>query len=302
MKMEGLLVNHKTLGTGTVTKFDGKYLTVTFAQKVSTFQYPTAFTTFIQAADPADHSAILLEIEEAKAAAAAQKAAAEEAKRAELERKLAEENTKKPATKSTATPKKAAPKQDRIAGKPMPFFVFQNSTFDRECQGGYLWAPVTNKTGDTFHHWDRLLDVHPGDIILHGYNGYVQAVSIARAACYNCLQPKELRTEDSWDLDGRRVDSDYVMLQHPIKTADYVDDIVRLCNTKYAPFNKNGTGNQGYLFEINRDMAKIFLRAAVAANPTLMGNKTVAYFLAEEKMSHSFAKASNLDSFVQEVT
>ena len=279
--MEGLLVKHKTFGTGTVTKFDGKFLTVAFENKVSMFQYPVAFTTFIQAAAPADHAAILQEIEDAKEAVIAQQKAAEEAKLAEIEKQIAEANAKKATAKSTPTSKKAAPKQERIAGKPMTFFVFQNSTFDREYQGGCLWAPVTNKTGDTFHHWDRLMDVHPGDVILHGNNGYVQAVSVARAACYNCMQPKELRTEDSWDLDGRRVDSDYIMLQHPIKTSDHIDDIIRLCNTKYAPFNKNGTGNQGYLFEINREMAKIFLESCSAANPYLKGNQTIEKLLSE---------------------
>ena len=72
MKMEGLLVKHKTLGTGTVTKFDGKFLTVSFESKVSMFQYPVAFTSFIQATDPADQAAILQEIEDAKAAVIAQ--------------------------------------------------------------------------------------------------------------------------------------------------------------------------------------------------------------------------------------
>ena len=281
MNMEGLLIKHKTFGTGTVTKFDGKFLTVAFANKVSAFQYPTAFTSFIQAADPTVQAAILQEIEGMKAAVIAQQKAAEEAKRAEIEKQVAEASAKKATTKLTSTPKKVASKQERIAGKPMTFFVFQNSTFDREYLGGYLWAPVTNKTGDTFHHWDRLLDIRPGDIILHGYNGYVQAVSVARATCYDCVQPKELRTEDSWDLEGRRVDSDYIMLRHPIKTTDHIDDIIRLCNTKYAPFNKYGTGNQGYLFEINREMAKIFLSTAVTANPYLKGNQTIVNLLSE---------------------
>ena len=92
MKMEGLLVKHKTLGTGTVTKFDGKFLTVSFESKVSMFQYPVAFTSFIQAADPADQAAILQEIEDAKAAVIAQQKAAEEAKCTEIERQLAEKS------------------------------------------------------------------------------------------------------------------------------------------------------------------------------------------------------------------
>jgi hypothetical protein len=278
MKMEGLLVKHKTLGTGTITKFDGKFLTVSFETKVSMFQFPAAFTTFIQAADPADQTAILQEIENAKAAVIEQQKASEEAKRAEIEN---ETPVKKTAHKSISTPKKAADKQERIAGKPMTFYVFQGSTFDREYQGGYLWAPITNKSGDTFHHWNRLLDVRPGDVILHGYNGHVQAVSIARAACYDCIQPKELQTEDSWDLQGRRLDTDYIMLKTPIRTSNYTEDIIRLCNTKYAPFNRMGTGNMGYLFEINREMAKIFLNAATTANPYLKGNQTITELLAE---------------------
>ena len=281
MKMEGLLVKHKTLGIGTVTKFDGKLLTVSFVNKVSTFQYPAAFTSFIQATDPTEQASILQEIADAKAAAIAEQQAIADAKRAEAEKRTAETATKKSPVKTTYTHKKEVPKQERISGKPMTFYVFQNSTFDREYQGGYLWAPVTNKSGDTFHHWDRLLDVRTGDVIFHGYNGHIHAVSIARTACYDCVQPKELQTEDSWDLEGRRIDSVYIMLQHPIKTSDHIDDIIRLCNTKYSPFNKYGTGNQGYLFEINREMAKIFLEASATANPYLKGNKTISDLLAE---------------------
>lgn len=84
MKMEGLLVKHKTLGTGTVTKFDGNFLTVSFESKVSMFQYPVAFTSFIQAADPADQVAILQEIEDAKAAAIAKQKATEEVQQARV--------------------------------------------------------------------------------------------------------------------------------------------------------------------------------------------------------------------------
>ena len=281
MKMEGLLVKHKTFGTGTVTKFDGTFLTVDFGGKVTMFQYPLAFTSFIQAVDPADQAAILQEIEDAKAAALAKQKAVEAAKQAEIEKQVAEATFKKVGAKSSSTPKKVVLKQEREEGKSITFFVFQNSTFDREAQGGYLWAPVTNKNGDTVHHWDRMMDVRKDDIILHGFNGFVQAISVARAACYDCPQPRELRTEDSWDLAGRRVDSDYIMLHHPIKTSDYIGDITRLCNTKYSPFNKYGTGNQGYLFEINREMAIIFLNAAAITNPYLKGNETVTRFLLE---------------------
>lgn len=280
MNIEGLVVKHKTLGNGTVTKFDGSFLTVAFENKTSMFQYPSAFTGFIEAADPDDQAAILKSIEDEKAAAIAKQKEIEDAKRAELEKAAAEAAAKKATSKTVSAPK-AISTQVRIAGKPMTFYVFQGSTFEQEYQGGYLWAPVTNKAGDTFHHWERLLDVRPGDVILHGYNGNVQAVSIARAACYDCVQPKELQTEDAWDLEGRKLDCEYIMLNNPIKTANYIPDIIRLCNTKYSPFNKYGTGNMGYLYEIHREMAKIFLNAAVSANPYLKGKLTIMELLAE---------------------
>ena len=90
----------------------------------------------------------------------------------------------------------------------MVFFVFQGNTFDKECKGGYIWAPVSDRAGNKPHHWERLLDVRQGDIILHGCDGYIKAVSVAKTACYDCNQPAELAVEELWDREGRKVDCD----------------------------------------------------------------------------------------------
>ena len=90
MNIEGLVVKHKILGVGTVTKFDGTFLTVAFESKISMFQYPSAFTGFIEAADSADQAAILKSIEDEKAAAIAKQQEIEAAKRAEAERNAEE--------------------------------------------------------------------------------------------------------------------------------------------------------------------------------------------------------------------
>lgn len=163
----------------------------------------------------------------------------------------------------------------------MTFYVFQGSTFDRESRGGYIWAPIKNKSGNSFHHWNRLLDIRPGDIILHGYNAHVQAVSIAKGQCYECPQPEELRVEDLWNQEGRRVDCEYIIFQTPIKTSDFLEDILELCQAKYAPFNREGNGNMGYLYEINRELARIFLHAAVKCNRALKEVDFINEFLTE---------------------
>ncbi len=262
-------VKHLSLGTGTVIAQDASQLTVEFANKTSKFVYPDAFTSFLTCENPTFHAAILQEITDAKIAAEAKKLAEEESRKRAEEQRVAEAAARRAAITTISAHKKVPSEQIRIPGKRMTFFVFQGATYDRESRGGYIWAPISNKAGNTFHHWDRLLDVRPGDIILHGYDGFVQAVSTAIGACYDCNQPTELSAEELWDKEGRRIDCDYTKIKNAIRTSDFVDDIIRLCNVKYAPFDRNGSGNMGYLFEINRDLARIFLRASVSYNPLL---------------------------------
>ena len=71
------------------------------------------------------------------------------------------------------------------------------------------------------------------------------------------------------------------MFDRPIKTSHYTTDILRLCNVKYAPFDKDGNGNMGYLYELNRELAQIFLRGLVKLNPSLAYVDYVAELLSE---------------------
>ena len=114
-----------------------------------------------------------------------------------------------------------------------------------------------------------MLLVNEGDIILHGCDGYIKAISVAVSNCYDCNRPKEREFENSWNNEGRRVDLDYTILSHPIKTSDFRYDILEYCSVKYSPFDKDGNGNMGYLYELNLELARIFLRAAVQKNPYL---------------------------------
>lgn len=281
MNLIGKSIKHKILGVGVVSAQERDILTIDFPGKTSKFQYnEMTFTKFLVAEDAALQAAILQEFEELKEAekrraleAALAKQKEEEAKRETLAAKYA--------TSGKVAPKKVAVKQERLPGKRMTFYVFQGGTFDRESRGGYIWAPISSKDGGMPHHWTRLLDVRPGDIIFHGYNAHVQAISVARGECYECAQPAELRTEDLWEQAGRRVDCEYIVLDRPIKTADYRDDILRLCNVKYAPFDKDGNGNMGYLYELNRELAQIFLKGVVKANPSLAAVDYITSLLCE---------------------
>ena len=208
----------------------------------------------------------------------------EQRRREEEAKRAAEEEAKRAAiTKRTGyTPKPVAVSQ-RVEGKRMIFWVFQGKSFDREFRGGYIWAPISNQAGMNPHHWTRLIDVRKGDIILHGCDGMLKAISVAKGSCFECKRPRELEVEDLWDADGRMVECDYVSVMNPIKTATFVSDIIRLCQAKYSPFDKDGNGNMGYLFEINRELAKIFVAETVRKNRYLSAIEYITELLAEDK-------------------
>ena len=275
--MIGIKVIHATLGEGTIIEHTGDYVIVEFPTKTCKFRYPSAFENFLTTKKPEVQQQIMDLILAARKAEeeAAAKAAAEEAARraeaAERERLAREAAVQQRANRvrNHADSHHQDERIQRVGDERMIFFVFQGNTFDREYAGGYLWAPIENSTPTPPHHWTRLLDVREGDIILHGCNGYVQAISIAKGPCYPCLQPKELATEGLWDLQGRKVDCEYTYINNPIKTSDFIPDIIRLSTAKYSPFDRNGSGNMGYLYVINPDLAKIFVQESVKLNPSL---------------------------------
>ncbi|MDE5772737.1 MAG: hypothetical protein K2I06_14145 [Ruminococcus sp.] len=143
------------------------------------------------------------------------------------------------------------------------FWVNQNKTYDIESKFEFLWAPIFNKRNRKEFHWETMLNVMKGDIIFHYSNGKICSISIAKDKCYNCSLPDEMHDfSDEWEKDGRRLNSEYHTLNTPmcIKDSAYIDDILKLNRTlKHSPFNKNGRVNQGYLFQLNEEMAKYLL-------------------------------------------
>ncbi len=269
MDLVGKKVKHKMFKTGTVTAFDGKTLTVQFPTKESKFPYPDAFAKFIVAEEDVIQDMIIKGIEDAKREKEEAKRLEEE-KRIEEERKRLEDLAKKTERVKPSVKKSMKKRVDREEGKRMTFFVFQGSTFNAEYKGGYIWAPKYNAGGNTCHHWDRLLEVREGDIILHGANGYIEAISVAKGPCYDAESPVELKEEELWANDGRMVDCKYTKIDRPIKTANFRKTIVEYCGVKYAPFDKDGNGNMGYLFEINPDLVRFFLEETLKKNGYLI--------------------------------
>ena len=153
MYLVGVKVRHAIFGIGEIKACSGNYLTIEFSSKTSKFIYPDAFEKFIKAEDADVQEAIIKEINDAKAAVEQKRLAEEAARKAAEERKSAEDAARRAeiGKKALYKPKPVARAQ-REDGHRLTFFVFQGNTFEREYKGGYLWAPITDKSGSRPHH------------------------------------------------------------------------------------------------------------------------------------------------------
>ena len=149
----------------------------------------------------------------------------------------------------------------------MYFFCFQGKQFFHEYKGGYIFAGLN----PSISHWMRLRDVKSGDIIFHGDMQGVLAISVIEGKCFIAKRPKEhYLANDKKDTEGLMVKTKYQLLKSPIITFEDTKDIIRLQGDhegKGYPFNKNGKGNEGYLFNLNKPLAKFFMEEIVKCNP-----------------------------------
>jgi hypothetical protein len=100
MDLLNIKVNHISFDVGTVIEFDGKYITVQFADKSSKFVYPDVFVKFIKAEDSAVQEAIMNDIFAAKQAEEERLQLEFAARKADEERRVAERQAASPVKKS----------------------------------------------------------------------------------------------------------------------------------------------------------------------------------------------------------
>jgi hypothetical protein len=144
------------------------------------------------------------------------------------------------------------------------FWVFQGKEFLKELSQGYLLAPCKDAGGKVPSHWAMLNNVNKGDIIFHGVAQGIIAVGIATSVCFET----QIKTENR---PGYQVNCKSFTIKNPLITKNYKKDILSTCsNYKYQPFDKNGNGRQGYLFDLNDRLAGIFARDICKKNPELL--------------------------------
>ena len=130
------------------------------------------------------------------------------------------------------------------------FIVHQGITYKSEYEGDYLWAPQSGK----FHH-EKMTEIHKGDIIFNYRNG-IYAISEALCDTFKSKQPRELYG-NGWDIEGYGVFARYELITPPLSLDPIRGAIIAKRSGKYSSFDSNGNANQGYLYDLELDIAKL---------------------------------------------
>ena len=142
--------------------------------------------------------------------------------------------------------------------RPNYFYVFQNKTYYEESREGCLFCSLSPE-GKTISHWESISNVSKGDLIFHDVGGSIVAISEAQTEARKSIRPYVIK---GWEQDeGRRIDSTYVFLKSQIEPETIKEELYQAQPEKVAPFNKNGKGNEGYLFYFNEACAKLVFEA-----------------------------------------
>jgi len=131
------------------------------------------------------------------------------------------------------------------------WWVNQGATLKIEREGGFLWAPLETKGGQSVYHWDALEEVKKGDIVIHYANGALRYASRVKSPAVNAKRPEGM-TGGNWDDKGRLVQVEYHELNPLIPHEKFFEDLKRL-NIKQGPIDSHGGIKQGYLFRFSSE-------------------------------------------------
>ncbi|MGB2569279.1 hypothetical protein ACPFP2_12620 [Micromonospora citrea] len=160
------------------------------------------------------------------------------------------------------------------------WWVNQGQTYNQERKAGILWAPKVQKNGVEPLHWQSMLDVRPGDVILHYAKG-VRAFSVVATAAVDAHRPGDL-PKDMWDRDGRTVRTTYSEAAKAVALDELLLDD-RLKEPQAGPFDRAGKVKQGYLFPLSKAFGESFTAAFGVRFPAL-GVAAGSYVPSEARM------------------
>ncbi len=143
------------------------------------------------------------------------------------------------------------------------FIVMQGETYQEEHSAGVLWTPQIDKSGMVPHSWNRMQELKKGDIVFHYVKGLLVAISRVREGCYKGNKPKNQGEQGEEAFIAR---SAYRELEHPLSIKEYFQEIQPLLPVKYSAFQEDASGNSGYLYPCNEELAMKLLELISSLN------------------------------------
>ncbi|WP_409300188.1 HNH endonuclease [Peribacillus sp. SCS-155] len=134
------------------------------------------------------------------------------------------------------------------------FIVMQGDTYPEEKDLGIIWTPQLDRRGMKQHSWERMKEVETGDRIFHYVKGEIVAISIVREGCTLSSKPAAAQMNFS-DEEGYLVNLEYFELDSSLKIRENFTQISPVLPVKYSPFQEDTTGNHGYLYPCNEELA-----------------------------------------------
>ncbi len=138
--------------------------------------------------------------------------------------------------------------------RPNFFYVFQNISYMKELSAECLFCPHS-PDNHTYPFWESIGDVRKGDVIFHEFKGSVVAISEAQSEARNANKPYDLDKPEA----GRVLNTLYVVLQNQVEPFSLKEELLPAQPEKLGPFDRNGKGKEGYLFNFNDECAKIII-------------------------------------------
>lgn len=133
--------------------------------------------------------------------------------------------------------------------------MFQNKTFAEERKQGILWAPKQDKSGGPpVFHWKNMLLCEAGDIVFSIVKNAIVSKGIVNQSAQDSDNPFD---NDLWLQEGWQVSLTYHLLNHPVSIKDNINQIRPYLPNNYSPFQRNGRGNQGYLFHVDDELGQL---------------------------------------------
>ena len=147
------------------------------------------------------------------------------------------------------------------------FYVHQGDTFLQERQGGFVWSPVKNKSGNSNIGFSNMAKIQKGDFIMHHAGRYIKCIGVAQTNCYGHNKPSAI--QGGWATQGHRVDVDYYDLDTPLCILDYSAQISTLPNYEIGKaFTHDGKPTQHYMCVLTVEQAEFILKLILPSQNT----------------------------------